>query len=194
MWAFLLFTFCLSDSAKGISYSVRLVEGSQTFGVQVRVEGADRFGWLVLYRRLPGAQAWAEVQKVYVDRWILPKMYTLQDPLRGELGWAYRVGWRVGSQEEELGVYYPYGRLPEPPNIRQEETGRPIIRCVFPEGGHFLVRGYNSYGEEVFTFSVEVPGATIERYQLPPLRKGRYLVRLLMPESGVSLAETIVAL
>jgi hypothetical protein len=58
-----------------------------------------------------------------------------------------------GSQEEELGVYYPYGRLPEPPKIHQEETGKPILRCVFPESGTYLVRGYNSYGEEVFTFS-----------------------------------------
>jgi hypothetical protein len=34
----------------------------------------------------------------------------------------------------------------------------------------------------------------VERYRLPPLRKGRYLVRLLVLESGVSLAETIIAL
>ncbi len=171
-----------------------LIEGTRTFEVQVRVQGADRFGWLILYRRLPGAQGWTEVQKVYVDRWVLPKVYKLQDPLQGEVGWAYRIVWRVGNQEEELRVYYPYGRLPEPPKIHQEETGKPILRCIFPESGHFLVRGYNCYGEEVFTFSVEVSSASVERYRLPSLRKGRYLVRLLAPESGVSLAETVVAL
>ncbi len=194
MWAFLPLLFCLSDSVRGLSYSVHLIEGSPTFEMQVWVQGSDRFGWLVLYRRLPGAQGWTEVQKVYVDRWALPKVYRLQDVQRGEVGWAYRVVWRAGSQEEELGVYYPYGRLPEPPKIHQEETGKPILRCVFPESGHYLVRGYNSYGEEVFTFSVEVSSASVERYRLPPLRKGRYLVRLLVPESGVSLAETIVVL
>lgn len=125
MWAFLPLLFCLSDSVRGLSYSVHLIEGSPTFGMQVRVQGSDRFGWLVLYRRLPGAQGWTEVQKVYVDRWVLPKVYSLQDVQRGEVGWAYRVVWRAGSQEEELGVYYPYGRLPEPQRFTRK---RPVSR------------------------------------------------------------------
>lgn len=194
MWVYGLLLLVFSDSVKGLSYMVSPMEGAGAFGVQVRVSRADRFGWLVLYRRLPGMEGWSELQKVFVDRWQVPRAYVLQDPVRGEVGWAYRLVWRSGSTEEELALYYPYGRIPAPPKIQQEEIGKPILRCIFPEPGNFLLRGYNSYGEEVFTFPVEISGACTERYQLPPLRKGRYLVRVLEPESRVSLAEIVVTL
>jgi len=194
MWVYGLLLLVFSDSVKGLSYVVSPIEGAVAFGVQVRVTRADRFGWLVLYRRLPGMEGWSELQKVFVDRWQVPRVYVLQDLARGEVGWAYRLVWRSGSTEEELALYYPYGRMPAPPKIQQEEIGKPILRCIFPEPGNFLLRGYNSYGEEVFTFPVEISRACTERYQLPPLRKGRYLVRVLEPESRVSLAEIVVIL
>ena len=194
MWVHGLLLLVFSDSVKGLSYKVSPMEGAGAFGVQVWINRADRFGWLVLYRRPPGMEGWSELQKAFVDRWQVPRAYVLQDSVRGEVGWAYRLVWRSGSTEEELALYYPYGRIPAPPKIQQEEIGKPILRCIFPEPGNFLLRGYNSFGEEVFTFPVEISQACTERYQLPPLRKGRYLVRVLELESRVSLAEIVVTL
>mgnify|MGYP001087859217 CR=1 FL=1 len=194
MWASVIFGFVLIDSIAGLRYSVRILEGSPSFKLQLKVERADRFGWIVLYRRLPGMNGWGEIQKVYVDRWVLPKEYSLEDKVRGEIGWSYRVVWRSANTETEIGTYYPYGRLPVPPRIHQEKPESRVLQCTFFEPGKFLLRGYNSYGEEVFTLPIEISEACVERYQLPPLRKGRYLVRLLEPQSSVSLAEIVVAL
>ncbi len=194
MWASVMLGLVLVDSIAGLRYSVQILEGSPFFKLQLKIEQADRFGWIVLYRRLPGMNGWSEIQKVYIDRWVLPKEYSLDDKVRGEIGWSYRVVWRSANTESEIGTYYPYGRMPLPPRINQEKPDSPILRCTFFEPGKFLLRGYNSYGEEVFTLPIEVSGACVERYQLPPLRKGRYLVRLLEPQSSVSLAEIVVAL
>lgn len=194
MWASVMLGLVLVDSVAGLRYSVQILEGSPFFKLQLKIEQADRFGWIVLYRRLPGMNGWSEIQKVYIDRWVLPKEYSLDDKVRGEIGWSYRVVWRSANTETEIGTYYPYGRMPVPPRINQEKPNSPILRCTFFESGKFLLRGYNSYGEEVFTLPIEVSGACVERYQLPPLRKGRYLVRLLEPQSSVSLAEIVVAL
>lgn len=194
MWASVVLGLVLVDSIGGLHYSVQVVEGSPFFKLQFKVEQSERFGWIVLYRRLPGMSEWGEIQKVYVDRWVLPKEYFLEDKVRGEVGWSYRVVWRSANTETEIGTYHPYGRLPVPPCLAQEKPQSPVLRCTFFEPGRFLLRGYNSYGEEVFTLPIEVSGACVERYQLPPLRKGRYLVRILEPQSSVSLAEIVVAL
>ncbi len=194
MWASVMLGLALVDSIAGLRYSIAISEGGQIFTVRLRITQSDRFGWIVLYRSLPGKREWSEVQKIYVDRWVLPKEYLLQDKVRGEVGWGYRVVWRSANTETELGTYYPYGRLPTPPHISQEKPGSPILRCTFYDSGKFLLRGYNSYGEEVFTVPLEVSEACVERYQLPPLRRGRYLVRLLEPQGSVSLAEIVVTL
>ncbi len=183
-----------ADSLAGLRYSIEVLENSSSFSLRLHVRQSDRFGWVILYRRLPGMSGWSEIQKVYIDRWQLPKEYLLRDPVRGEVGWAYRIVWRIANIETELGRYYPYGKLPTPPQITQEHPNSPVLRCVFHEPGRFLLRGYNSYGEEIFTLPIEVPEARTERYQLPSLRKGRYLVRLLEPQSNISLVETVVAL
>ncbi len=194
MWASVILGFVTIDSIAGLRYSIRVLEGTSSFKLAVKAERADRFGWIVLYRRLPGMNGWGEIEKVYVDRWVLPKEYSLEDKVRGEIGWSYRVVWRSANTETEIGTYYPYGRLPVPPRIHQEKPESRVLQCTFFEPGKFLLRGYNSYGEEVFTFPIEISEACVERYQLPPLRKGRYLVRLLEPQSSVSLAEIVVAL
>jgi len=197
MWGVVLVMVTTLDSLQGLRYEVRPLANIQGFGVQLRLEKADRFGWFILYRRKPHERSWTEVSKVYVDRWRLPVDYCLQDKETGQVGWLYRLMWRSAgqpAQEVEIKTYWPFGKLPTPPEMSIENSASRTLRCAFSEAGQFLLRGYNSYGEEVFTISIETAGPQIERYQLPALRKGRYLLRLLDSTSLLSLAELVVSL
>ncbi len=186
-----------SDSIAGLSFRVSCVDKGPGFAVQVFLEKADRFGSLALYRVETPQAVRKLVSKVRVDRWALPKTYELYDGVKGQTGWSYEVVWEPATsavRPSVLGTYWPYGQLPPPPRLHVEDAERGLLRCDFSEVGTYLMRGYNSFGEEVFTMSIEVAQKGPKRYQLPALPRGRYLVRIVEPTTAVSLAEVVISL
>lgn len=189
---------CLSsDSVGELSYKISAVQRAQGFAVRVHLEKADRHGWLTLYR-IEGPQGGRKVvSKASVDRWQLPRTYELSDEVPGQFGWSYEVVWEPASRQvpaSVLATYWPYGRLPQRPTLMVEDAKRGVLRCDFAEAGSYLMRGYNRFGEEVFTVPIEVAQGGTKRYLLPELPKGRYLVRILEPTAAISLAEVVLSL
>lgn len=89
---------------------------------------------------------------------------------------------------------YPWGAPPKPTRIDFELAQTPLLRLHLPEPGHYVLRCYNRFGEEVFTIPIESPYACEKLYAFPKSLRGAFLVRLCEVHRGQVLAEKSVSL
>lgn len=135
----------------------------------------------VILQESVAVETWREVRRVFIDRWTLPKEYSLCWN-GGQIGKKVRFVITLSTRPKPsyfvLWEGYPWGRIPLPPVIHFRETKPPALHLDFPDPGQYVMRCYNRFGEEVFTIPFDLTHPTQFDYMLPPQMRGNYLIQV----------------
>lgn len=186
----------LVDSLRGVQYThvIREAEGG-CLCARVYIQQADKPLFLLVEGQLPG-ESWGVWQRVAIDRWSLPREVKVctGSPKGGTKVRFRLVGPTPAAGQAILYEGFPWGPPPRPPEIHVvTEANPPLLRLLLGEGGTYLVRGYNRFGEEVFSLPIQESQAAEVTYVWPAL-KGQFLLQVYDVQSRKVVTEKSVRL
>ncbi|MCX8113129.1 MAG: hypothetical protein N3E49_08070 [Bacteroidia bacterium] len=162
---------------------------------QVHVQATTR-PLLLLWQESLTGNDWVTIQRVRIDRWNVPKDYTICSK-GGKQGIRVRVILTgVSAQSPKAILYdgYPWGEPPLPSDISLEPGQPSILQVNITAAGNYLLRAFNRFGEEVFTIPVELPTPQKLSFTIPQVLKGPHLVQLYSLSYGRLIAEKLIQL
>lgn len=184
----------LTDSILGAQYQWRgLSEKDRGMCAEAHIISTDR-PLVFLWQEESPAKKWVTVKRILIERWDVPKIYTLCR--EGEwIGRKVRILLTtVTSKGPQVILYegYPWGEPPSPPDLILEQGKESsILRVKLSQVGIYVLRAYNQFGEEVFTIPLEAKDSKQfeHTFVLPKVLRGSYLIQLYSLNPGILLVE-----
>ncbi|MCS7189503.1 MAG: hypothetical protein NZ933_06850 [Bacteroidia bacterium] len=173
----------------------KLEVGTDGACIKVWIKESDRQLLLIAQERQQDGR-WLVLHKVCIDRWSLPKEYSLC--VSGEKPGRYirfvLQGIRETSGIKVLYEGYPWGAPTPAPAIEITQDTPPKLNLSFFGEGNYLLRCYNRFGEEIFTIPIEARKDLHLSYAFPKVLRGIFLIRLYEVGTGKVITEKPVRL
>lgn len=184
-----------ADTLQGVHFTHAVQQGGVDFCLSLQVHSADKPLFLVVQEENLHGE-WIALKKIAIDRWSLPNRFVLCPTPTVPLAKLRIVLQGPTPQAGRAVLYegYPWGAPPKPTRIDFESAQVPVLRVHLPEPGHYVLRCYNRFGEEVFTIPIENSHASEKLFAFPKELRGAFLLRLCEVHRGQILAEKSLSL
>lgn len=182
----------LTDSLEGVGYTWQgFAYNGSSFCSRVHIQATSR-PLLILWQESTNSEGWLTVSQVRVERWDVPKVYTICSSTSQQPGTKVRLilsGITAQSAKVILYEGYPWGELPPIPEINLQKGSPCILKLAFQSGGAYVLRAFNRFGEEIFTIPIDLSTPQELSYALPEGLRGTLLIQLYMAGQNTLLTE-----
>lgn len=175
MRALLLVSILLAQpSSRLLSWDTTVVNAVMRISFQV--SAIPYTGYFIILSSPIDKSEWHEEARILADAYTPKKPHTIEVSIKKNF--YYRLLYRSSREEEIYLTLCPQCKQSASPKIWvQKDTSALFLSCVFPQAGHWVLRAFDRYGQEIFTYPLHIENPGTRSYELPPLQ-GRYLLQM----------------
>ncbi|MGQ9863531.1 MAG: hypothetical protein ACUVRD_03480 [Bacteroidia bacterium] len=144
--------------------------------VSFQVSAIPQTGYFIVLSSPKETPLWREEARILADAYAPKKLYEVEVSIKENF--YYRLVYRSSREEVAYLTLCPQCEHTASPRIwLQKDTMGLFLSCVFPQAGQWVLRAFDRYGQEVFTYPIYIEDPGTRLYELPRLQ-GRYLFQI----------------